>query len=153
MSFLDTMCQPLGQRPLPAESLPSPTTLETVRELQGFLGVIDFYRRFAPADVKILKPLMDQLQGSPRPATAIPWMTVMQSAFDVAKAALANSMSLIYPTSSAEISLLVNVFTAHIGAALQQRPHNGGPLESAWIFFKEVRQGASALLRIRPASC
>jgi hypothetical protein len=144
------MCQPLGQRTSPAESPPVPTTLETVRELQDFLGVINFYRWFVLADAKILKPLTDQQQGSPHPATAIPWMTVMQTAFDVPKAALANSMSLIYPTSSAEISLLVYTFTEHIGAALQQRPPNGVPLAPAWIFFKEVRQGASVLLRIRP---
>ncbi len=31
----------------------------TVKELQGFLGVVGFYRRFIPAMAKILRPLAD----------------------------------------------------------------------------------------------
>jgi hypothetical protein len=30
---------------------------KTVKELQGFLGVINFYRHFVPAAAHILKPL------------------------------------------------------------------------------------------------
>jgi hypothetical protein len=34
-----------------------------MKELKGFLVVINFYRRFMPAAAHILKPLTDQLKG------------------------------------------------------------------------------------------
>ncbi len=49
---------------------PRPTT---VKELQGFLGTINFYRCFVPVAARILKPLTDVLRGSPGPSTALEW--------------------------------------------------------------------------------
>jgi hypothetical protein len=68
---------------------PQPTT---VKELQGLLGIINFYRRFVPAVACILKPLTDQLKGNPKPAATVCWTAVMQAAFEAAKAALAGSV-------------------------------------------------------------
>ncbi len=61
---------PIASRVAAIQQHPTPTTM---KELQGFLGVINFYRRFVPAAARILKPLTDQLKGSPRLAPAIPW--------------------------------------------------------------------------------
>jgi hypothetical protein len=47
---------------------PQPTT---VKELQGFFGVINFYRRFLPAATRILKLLTDQLKGNPKPVATV----------------------------------------------------------------------------------
>ncbi len=69
-----------------------------MKELQGFLAVINFYRRFIPAAAHILKPLTDQLKGGPKPAASIPWMEAMQAAFAAAKAALASCVKLIHPS-------------------------------------------------------
>ncbi len=68
-----------------------------MKELQGFLGVINFYRRFIPAAAHILKPLTDQLKGGPKLAASIPWMGAMQAVFAAAKAALAGCVKLIHP--------------------------------------------------------
>jgi hypothetical protein len=38
----------------------------TVKELQGFLGLKNFYRLFIPAAASILKPLTDSLKGGPK---------------------------------------------------------------------------------------
>ena len=61
---------PIASRVAAIQQHPAPTTM---KELQGFLGVINFYRRFVPAAARILKPLSDQLKGGPKPAPAIPW--------------------------------------------------------------------------------
>jgi putative transposase len=65
---------PIASREAVINDHPPPTT---VKELQGFLGVINFYRRFIPAAAHILKPLTDQLKGGPKPATSIPWTEAM----------------------------------------------------------------------------
>jgi hypothetical protein len=54
---------------------PQPTT---VKELQGFLGVITFYHHFVPAAPHILKPLTDQLKGNHKPSAALFWTAKMQ---------------------------------------------------------------------------
>ena len=61
---------PVASRVAAIQQHPAPTTM---KELQGFLGVNNFYRRFVPAAARILKPLTNPLKGSPKPATAIPW--------------------------------------------------------------------------------
>jgi hypothetical protein len=99
---------PIASRVAAINDHPRPTT---VKELQGFLGVINFYRRFIPAATHILKPLMDQLKGGPKPAASIPWTEVMQAAF--AAAALASCVKLIHPLPGAEISLLCKHANAH----------------------------------------
>jgi hypothetical protein len=69
---------PIASRVTAINDHPRPTT---VKELQGFLGVINFYRRFIPAAAHILKPLTDQLKGGLKPAASIPWTEAMQAAF------------------------------------------------------------------------
>jgi hypothetical protein len=101
-----------------------------VKELQGFLCVINFYRRFIPAAAHILKPLTDQLKGGPKPAASILWMEAMQAAFASAK--------LIHHLPGAEISLLVDASADHIGATLQQRPHPAAPWRPLGFFSRKL---------------
>jgi hypothetical protein len=54
-----------GVRPLPSyvqavEEVPQPGT---VKQLQAFLRLVNFYRRFLPAIASKLKPLTDTLKG------------------------------------------------------------------------------------------
>ncbi len=51
---------PIASRVEAIQQHSAPTT---VKELQGFLGVINFYRCFIPAAARILKPLTNQLKG------------------------------------------------------------------------------------------
>ncbi len=64
-----------GVSPLPSHvkavtDFPRPVT---VKELQGFLGLINFYRRFIPAAVAILKPLTDSLGGGGTGPDRLTW--------------------------------------------------------------------------------
>ncbi len=126
---------PIASRVAAINNHPRPTT---VKELQGFLGVINFYRRFIPAAAHILKPLTDQLKGGPKLAASIPWTEAMQTVFAAAKAALAGCVKLIHPLPGAEISLLVDASADHIGAALQQRPHPAAPWKPLGFFSRKL---------------
>jgi hypothetical protein len=68
VKFLGHMVSESGVVPLPRHveaisGFPRPTDL---RQLQRFLGLINFYRRFLPAIAGVLKPLTDLLRGAPK---------------------------------------------------------------------------------------
>jgi hypothetical protein len=67
---------------------PRPTT---VRGLQAFLGLFNFYRRFVPATAAILRPLTDALAGSPHGSAAVAWDSGHLAAFEAAREALAST--------------------------------------------------------------
>jgi hypothetical protein len=136
---------PIASRVAAIQQHPAPTT---VKELQGFLGVINIYRRFIPATARILKPLTDQLKGGPKPAAAILWTAYMQAAFSAAKAALAGCVRLIHPTPGAEVALHVDASAEHIGAALQQRPHPAAPWRPLGFFSKKLDGAQGQILRV-----
>ncbi len=92
-----------------------------IKELQNILGVINFYRKFMPGAAGILCQLMDTLTGYPKPKAAVEWTRDCRDTFQVAMATLGNATHLAYPKVGAEMSLMVDKSTDHVGAALQQR--------------------------------
>jgi hypothetical protein len=58
--------------------------LANIEQLQDFLGLYNFYRRFVPAATKLLKPLTDALDGAPKGSTLIQWSAAMRAAFGAA---------------------------------------------------------------------
>ena len=89
----------------------------SVLQLQRFLGMINFYRRFLPNIAKTLKPLTTALKGSPK---LFVWSKSMNAAFSAAKQALIRATRLNHPNPSAELSLAVDASDTHVGAVLQQ---------------------------------
>ncbi len=51
---------------------------QDIKQLQRFLGMINFYRRFLPKCAQILKPLTDLLKGG---AKTLEWTVSAQEAF------------------------------------------------------------------------
>jgi hypothetical protein len=47
----------------------------TVRDLQAFLGLFNFYRKFIPKAAAILKPLTNALCGGVRGPQLVSWST------------------------------------------------------------------------------
>jgi hypothetical protein len=106
-------------------SFPLPTSF---KQLQAFLGLVNFYHRFVPAAAKILKPLMDVLRGGQKGAKPVPWTAEMRQSFKAAKTAVATASSLAHPIQGAFLSLAVDASASHVGAVLQQQFPRG----SAW---------------------
>jgi cytoskeleton-associated protein 5 len=113
---------PLEDKVAAIRTFPRPTT---VKELQGSLGTVNFYRRFIGGAAKILTPLTDALRGGGKGSTAIGWDPLKEEAFQAAKNALASAATLAHPAPSAELGLMVDASSTHVGASLQQRQGGG----------------------------
>ncbi len=92
----------------------------TVKELQGFLGLLNFYRRFLPAVARSLQPLTDALRGDRKGNDLVEWSSEMEAAFSASKMALASATYLAHPLPGAVLSLNVDASATHIGAGLHQ---------------------------------
>jgi transposase InsO family protein len=114
---------PLPDRVAAIRRFPRPST---VRELQAFLGLFNFYRRFVPAAAAILRPLTDALSGSPSGTAAVSWSTASIAAFEAARTALADMALLDHPTADAQLSLVTDASATHVKASLQQRQQGQG---------------------------
>jgi hypothetical protein len=61
LKFLDTRFRRQERRPLQPITLPKPP--QDIKQLQQFLGKVNFYRRFLPNCAQVLRPLTDLLKG------------------------------------------------------------------------------------------
>jgi hypothetical protein len=100
------------------EKQPRPST---TKELQVFLGLVNFYRRFLPGAASFLKPLTDALRGSKSAQEAVHWSQEMEASFVAAKQALSKATWLAHPDPSASLALHVDASASHVGAALHKR--------------------------------
>ena len=115
-------------------SYPQPNT---VKELQGFLGLVNFYRRFLPAAAHVLLPLTDTLRGGRAGAEKLDWSEDMKNAFTTAKAAVSSAASLAHPSPTAELVLVTDASDSHVGAVLQQR-ERGSHWQPLSFFSKKL---------------
>ena len=90
---------------------------QSVRALQRFLGMINFYRRFLPGIAATLRPLTDALVGAPR---HLKWTETMASAFQRAKQQLASAALLVHPISDAELHVNTDASSKAIAGAIHQ---------------------------------
>jgi hypothetical protein len=93
----------------------------TVKQLQEFLRLFNFYRRFIPAAARIISPLTRALCGGPKGSTLLDWSAAMRDSFAAARHALSSSAVLVHPAEGAEISLVTDASAIRMGAAIQQR--------------------------------
>ena len=108
--------KPLADRVEAVQTFPRPNT---VKQLQVYLGMINFYRRFIPGAARVLKPMTDALRGSKR--SALDWTAEMEQSFSSSKQGLASAVQLAHPNPAAELVLAVDASDTHVGAVLQQR--------------------------------
>jgi len=100
------------------------------KQLQSFLGLVNFYCRFIPAVANILLPLTDTLRAD----WDWVWAPAMQHIFQLIKDTLAAVKTHTSRSGAeAEISLAIDASNTHIGAVLKQWQHSGdsgswGPL-------------------------
>ncbi|MCO5600686.1 hypothetical protein L7F22_054801 [Adiantum nelumboides] len=94
---------------------PHPTNLE---ELQIFLGLAGFYRKYVRDYAKIVVPMTDQLKGKGKTFT---WDEEQQRSFEKLKVALASApiLAIVDPTKSFVVE--IDASDRAIGAVLQPR--------------------------------
>ncbi len=143
--FLGNLVSAEGAKPLSSyvEAVDKRSPPTTIKELQVFLGLVNFYRRFLPGVAVTLRPLTDVLRGSPPASEQLVWSPEMEASFVAAKAALGRATWLGHPDPEAKLALHVDASSSHIGAALHQQPKG----HSAWQplgFFSRKLEVAQA---------
>ena len=123
IDFLGHHITPTGIVPLPDKvkvisQYPQPTT---VKGLQEFAGMINFYHRFIPGAARMMSPLYTALAGNPK---TLIWSDVMSKAFDATKKALAEATLLSHPHHGAPLSITTDASDLAIGAVLKQFVNN-----------------------------
>jgi cleavage and polyadenylation specificity factor subunit 1 len=122
---------PLESRVAAVKNFPQP---KTIRQLQSFLGMVNFYRRFIPGAARVLRPLTDALKGGQK--KQVEWKQEMQEAFVQIKAALCSSTLLAHPDSSKAIHLAMDASDSHGGGAVLQQEEASGPQPLAFFSKK-----------------
>jgi hypothetical protein len=127
VDFLGHRLSSSGIGPLPSRvqaiaDFPRPAT---VKQLQAFLGLFNFYCRFIPAAAKLVRPLTGALRGGPKGTATLDWTPAMATAFSAARGALSSSAVLAHPAEGAEILLATDASATHVGAVVQQRRQGG----------------------------
>jgi hypothetical protein len=100
------------------EAIQSFPQLQNCKDLQSFLGLVNFYERFIPAAAKIRLPLTSALQG--RKVSRPDWLAKMGDAFEAAKSAVCQTAWLTHPDHSAPSSLACDATKADVSADHQQ---------------------------------
>nr|VZH96060.1 unnamed protein product [Spirometra erinaceieuropaei] len=119
LEFLGHLIDSNGIRPLPSKvaairDFPPPTSK---RQLQRFLGMVNFYRRFLPNCADTILPLTDLLSG---PKRTFELTSAALTSFEQVKDLLADATLLTHFHADAPISLMVDASNVAVGAVLQQ---------------------------------
>ncbi|BHF68118.1 hypothetical protein SprV_0301114800 [Sparganum proliferum] len=106
LEFLCHQVDSEGLRPLPSKveavrNFPPPTSK---RQLQRFLGMVNFYRRFLPNCADLMLPLTNMLSG---PKGPLELTGKALTAFEKIKNSLADATLLTHSTPEAQLSLLL----------------------------------------------
>ncbi|GFN87763.1 hypothetical protein PoB_001426900 [Plakobranchus ocellatus] len=121
LDFLGHQVSQYGSIPFPSKvkaitDFPKPST---VKGLQEFLGMVNFYHRFIPHAASLLLPLHCALQKS-HSQKGLSWTADMDMAFASCKEALAEATMLNHPKHGTHISLTTDASDQAIGDVLEQ---------------------------------
>ena len=115
------------------QNFPQPST---IKGLQEFLGMINFYHRFLPNIASILSPLYGALKSS-KPQQEISRSHQMKQAFVAAKCALVNATMLAHPCSDCPLALTSDASDRAVGAVLEQ--FKQGQWQPLAFFSRQLR--------------
>ena len=121
VEFLGHNVSKRGITPLPAKIQGivdySPPT--TIKALQRFLGMINYFRRFVRNHAQIVEPLTSCLKSKD-----LVWGPKQQCAFETIKQSLANATHLQYPLPEDKLILSTDASKVAIGAILEAKTAN-----------------------------
>ncbi|UYV69834.1 hypothetical protein LAZ67_7000922, partial [Cordylochernes scorpioides] len=121
LEFLGHIIDNKGIKPLPekiriVKDFPQPNS---TRQLQRFIGLVNFYHRFIKNSSHILAPLYSLLKTK-SPNASLNWTSDTLEAFQNIKNALAENTLLNYPQPNSTLSVLVDASNVAVGGVLQQ---------------------------------
>ena len=119
ITFLGHHVSSAGIKPLPdrvaaVRDFPVP---DSKKSLQTFLGMINFYHRFMPHLANKLHPLHELCKGK---GQAITWTKECETAFQLAKSALASATLLQHPVPGCQLAITVDASDFAAGGSLDQ---------------------------------
>ena len=119
LEFLGHCVSGQGISPLPVkvEAVQRFERPHTVKSLQRFLGLVNFYRRFLLNIAATMRPLTDALAGAPR---QLEWSEAMTSAFQQMKQCLAAATLLVHPMADAELQVNTDARSKAVAGAIHQ---------------------------------
>uniref|UniRef100_A0AAQ4Q920 Gypsy retrotransposon integrase-like protein 1 n=1 Tax=Gasterosteus aculeatus aculeatus TaxID=481459 RepID=A0AAQ4Q920_GASAC len=134
----------LGHRVTKDGAVPLPSKVEavtqfprplTVKALQEFLGMVNFYHRFIPRAAQLMQPLHEALKG--KPTHAVDWTEGRDKAFVDTKAALARATMLAHPSATASVAITSDASDYAVGAVYEQWV--GGAWQPLAFFSRQLR--------------
>ncbi|BET03086.1 Reverse transcriptase (RNA-dependent DNA polymerase) [Nesidiocoris tenuis] len=130
LNFLGYRVTSEGIKPIPerVDALLNADRPATCHDLRGFLGAINYYRRFVRQSSQSQAPLHEYLK-SRKKSDRIVWTAELQASYDRCKADLADATLLVHPCAELPLVLKVDASEVAIGGVLEQvRDGRGEPL-------------------------
>ena len=106
----------------------------TMKELQRFLGTVNFHWRYIPETAKTLAPLNSLLLPHKHRCKNVEWNEVAEASFIAVKQQLADTTMLAFPVLNAPAQLATDVSDTAVGAVIQQMV--GGVTQPVAFFSK-----------------
>ena len=124
IEFLGHEVDSQGIRPLKekVEAILQVKAPTSVKELQRFHGMINYYRKFVRAAAHHMCHLFEALAGKPK---RLEWNDQLQYSFDSIKHALANATLLHHPDPSLPLAVTTDASDVAIGGVIEQRGPEG----------------------------
>ncbi|MEE3023034.1 MAG: reverse transcriptase family protein, partial [SAR324 cluster bacterium] len=141
VEFLGHEVDSQGIRPLKekVEAILAVKPPTSIKELQRFHGMINYYRQFVRSAAHHMSHLFDALAGKPK---KLDWDEKKQYSFESIKQALANSTLLHHPDPSLPLAVTTDASDVAIGGVIEQRgPEGWEPLA---FFSKKLSKGQAA---------
>lgn len=111
----------------------------SIKHLQRFIGMINYYHRFIPKLAELLIPLhahVANLLKLPKKEKHFSWPDSCNESFENAKSALAQATLLAHPLNDGKFSITTDASSIAVGAVLQQR--RKGCWEPLGFFSKKL---------------
>lgn len=124
LEFLGHLVDSEGIRPLPekVKAIVATKPPNSIKQLQRFHGMVNYYRRFIHHAAHHLCSLFNALQGKPK---KLEWTDDLQKSFDAIKQALASATMLHHPDPSLPLALTTDASDVAMGGVVEQRGPNG----------------------------
>ena len=123
--------RPQSDRVKAIQEFPRPSTVKGVQE---FLGMTNYYHRFVPKAANLLAPLYDATASN---AKTLHWDSAKEQSFIAAKTALADAATLARPVPNARLYLTTDASMIAVGAVLEQEVSNSR--EPLAFFSKKLK--------------